>query len=174
MGSRITIRRARPEDTAAIGAINAAGQPGVAPLTPVEMAAIAAGTLRCWVADDSAAVLGYLIAYAAGDAYDGEEFAWFGRRYPALLYVDQIAVAPAGRRRGIGSALYAAARAAAVAEGHAAFTCEVNLDPPNPISPRFHDQLGFHEVGVLRTADGRTVVLLRLPSPAVGGASTST
>ncbi len=33
------------------------------------------------------------------------------------------------------------------ADGHTKIVCEVNLDPPNPGSDAFHDQMGFVEVG---------------------------
>jgi predicted GNAT superfamily acetyltransferase len=166
----IAVRAARPGDEASLRAINAAGQPGVSPLTPEEVAAIAAGAIRCWIAEVAGAVGGYLVAYASGDAYDGEEFGWFRGRYPAFLYVDQVAVAAGGRRTGVGSALYRVAMEHARAGGLTALTCEVNLEPPNPVSLGFHRALGFREVGVLRTADGRTVALLHLDLPATGGA----
>jgi uncharacterized protein len=167
----IAVRRAQPEDAAAIRAINAAGRPGVAPLTPHELDSIAGGATRCWVAEEPGEIIGYLIAYAIRDVYDGEEFAWFRRRYPAFLYIDQVAVVPGSRRAGVGSRLYQVAEDAARTQGLDALCCEVNLEPPNPISLSFHRRLGFRDVGVLRTQDGRTVALLHLPLPAVAVAS---
>lgn len=166
--AHIAIRAAQPGDLPAIRAINAAGQPGVAPLTPDEIHAIAAGAIRCWIAEQAAdtteteRVIGYLIAYTAGDVYDGEEFAWFQQQYGTFLYIDQIAVAPNTRRNGAGSALYRVAVACALAQGYDALTCEVNIEPPNPVSLTFHHALGFQDVGVLPTHDGRTVALLHL------------
>jgi uncharacterized protein len=165
MGDRVNVREARPDDLAMIRAINEAGQPGVAPLTQQDAATIASGAASCWIAEGNDGVVGYLIAYGAGDAYDGEEFAWFQRQYPTSLYIDQVAVARGGRRGGVGSALYGIATETAVARGFDALTCEVNLEPPNPVSLRFHRHLGFQEVGTLHTADGRTVALLRLRVP---------
>ena len=166
------MRRLRPVDLLAVRAINAAGQPGVAALTPEELAALAAGTILCWVAIDAAAIAGYLIVYTSGDAYDGEEFAWFQHHYQHFLYVDQIAIAPEHRHSGVGSALYQFASAYAAGEGLDALVCEVNLDPPNPISLAFHHGRGFERVGTLQTRDGRTVALLRLelaPSTTTSG-----
>lgn len=165
-----TIREARREDIEAILAINAAGQPGVSPLTEYEVEAIAAQRVRCWVAEDAGKVSGYLIVYAAGDIYDGEEFAWFEREYASFLYVDQIAVAPEYRRRGVGAVLYRAVTEYAVTHGFPWLTCEVNTEPPNPVSLRFHRALGFEDVGALRTSDGRAVALLRLDVSRFGGA----
>ncbi|MGH2516909.1 MAG: GNAT family N-acetyltransferase, partial [Ktedonobacterales bacterium] len=157
-----SIRAARLEDSAAIQAINAAGEPGVAPLTTQEMEAIAAGVIRCWIAEAPDGISGYLIAYTGDDVYDGEEFAWFQQRYAAFLYIDQIAVAPEARRDGAGFALYQAAGNYALAHDCDALVCEVNVAPLNAVSLRFHRFLGFKDVGEMRTHDGRTVALLRL------------
>jgi predicted GNAT superfamily acetyltransferase len=158
----ITTRPADVADLAAIRAINAAGQPGVVAFAPEELAGLASGTIRCWVAQRSGNVSGYLIAYRQDEICEGDEFAWFQRAYPSFLYVDQIAVAPDRHRAGVGSALYGAASAYAVEHGLPMLTCEVNLDPPNPGSLAFHARLRFKRVGTLRTDDGRTVALLRL------------
>ena len=157
----VIVRAARPEDVPAISAINAAGAPGVSPLTDSEIKAIAAGDIRCWVAEVGRRVVGYLIAYAASDVYDGEEFGWFQGQCPSFLYVDQIAIAPSSRSGGVGSRLYRIVEDAALAQGYGALTCEVNLEPPNLGSLAFHRRLGFVEVGRMSVHDGRTVALLR-------------
>ena len=38
--------------------------------------------------------------------------------------------------------------------------CEVNLEPPNPGSVRFHEQLGFRGIGEQSTEKGQKRVLL--------------
>lgn len=166
----ISIRLASRDDIAAIQRINEMGQPGVSQLTAGELEAVATGATHCWVAVDAEqTVVGYLIAYRESDAYDGEEFIWFQRRYHSFLYVDEIAVAEDMRGRGIGERLYQAAIGSA--RGLDALVCEVNLEPPNPGSLRFHTRLGFVEVGQMKTEDGRLVHLLRLPLAGVSDAS---
>jgi uncharacterized protein len=167
----VTVRPAAADDLAAILAINAAGQPGVSPFAADEVAGLASGAIRCWVAEAVGRVAGYLIAYRQDETCEGHEFAWFQRAYPSFLYVDQIAVAPDVQRAGAGSALYQAATTYAAAQGLDRLTCEVNLDPPNPGSLTFHRRLGFAEVGILRTHDGRTVSLLTRLQPAAGFAA---
>jgi predicted GNAT superfamily acetyltransferase len=154
-----TIRAASQRDFAAILAINAEGQPGVSALTHSELvSALAAGIV--WVAEGAAGVAGYLIAYRSDAVYDGEEFAWFQSRYSPFLYIDQVAVAPQQRRVTVGFQLYQKAERAAREQGFFALVCEVNLDPPNPISLAFHTRYDFREVGMLDTQDGRKVTLL--------------
>jgi uncharacterized protein len=159
------VRALRPDDLDALLDINAAGVPGVTPLVPEEIAGLVSGQVRCWVAEAAGSVSGYFIAYHTDtdEFYDGEEFVWFQRHYPSSLYVDQIAVAPAFQRAGIGILLYRIAIDYALGRGCEALVCEVNREPPNPGSLAFHRRLGFEPVGDLRTHDGRTVILLRLP-----------
>ena len=97
-----------------------------------------------------------LIAFDQDSAYSGGHFAWFRARYPRFRYVDRVVVAPAARGRGLARALYADLFASAVAAGHTLVACEVNADPPNPESDRFHAAHGFAAVGSAATG-GKTV-----------------
>jgi uncharacterized protein len=157
--NQLTIRAAREQDFEAILAINAEGQPGVSALTHSELvSALATGSV--WVAEGTAGVAGYLIAYRSDAPYDGEEFAWFQSRYSPFLYIDQVAVARQQRRAAVGFQLYQRAERAEREYGSFSLVCEVNLDPPNPVSLAFHTRNNFHEVGILDTQDGRKVTLL--------------
>jgi predicted GNAT superfamily acetyltransferase len=155
----LTIRQAELADTPAIVAINAAGRPGVYPLTPETVAETLTTASYFAVAELDGQVAGYLIGYTSQDSCEGEEFAWFQRHRPQFLYIDQVAVAPGARRAGVGAQLYVQAALHAGTLGIPALVCEVNLDPPNPASLQFHARLGFQEVGVLGVRDGRTVSL---------------
>lgn len=159
--SALSIRPAQRADAAAIVAINAAGRPGVYPLMLDEVDATLASAPYVTVAELGGQVVGYLIGYTAGDVCEGEEFAWFQAHVSRFLYIDQVAVAPAARRAHVGARLYAHAAAHALAHDLSALVCEVNLDPPNPASLRFHERLGFQEIGVISVQDGRTVSLRR-------------
>jgi predicted GNAT superfamily acetyltransferase len=153
------IRPARQPDILGIVAINRAGRPGVYPLTPETVAATLASASYFVVAELHGQVAGYLIGYLAQDSCEGDEFAWFQNHLPRFLYIDQVAVAPAKRRLGVGARLYSRAASDANALGMPALVCEVNLDPPNLASAQFHAQLGFQEIAVLTVTDGRTVSL---------------
>lgn len=163
--NQATIRAARQQDSDAILAINAEGQPGVSALTRPDLASSFAAA-QVWVVEGTAGITGYLIAYTPDVVYDGEEFAWFQRRYPSFLYIDQVAVARQQRGASFGFQLYQAAERLAREQHLFSLVCEVNLDPPNPVSLAFHQRNGFQEVGVLDTQDGRKVALLRKPLPA--------
>lgn len=114
--------------------------------------------------DTDATLIGYLLAFPSQAPYDGEEFIALVRsRAERFLYIDQVAVARHMRRTGAASALYEHVEADARRTAFAALCCEVNLEPPNPGSLAFHRQAGFERLGMLETADGRTVALLRKP-----------
>ncbi len=86
-----------------------------------------------------------LLAFDQDAAYDNANFAWFKARYARFVYVDRIVVAPAARGRGLAKALYRDLFRRAAGYGRA--VCEVNADPPNPVSDAFHAALGFEIVG---------------------------
>jgi uncharacterized protein len=64
-----------------------------------------------------------------------------------FVYVDRVVVAPAARGKGHARALYTDLFQRAKSAGHTRIVCEVNLDPPNPVSDAFHASLGFSEIG---------------------------
>jgi predicted GNAT superfamily acetyltransferase len=157
----LRIRPAQNQDFERILAINEAGHPGVSPLTLAELAATCAGGLHCHVAELDREVAGYVITYTDADVYDGEEFNWFKRSFARFLYIDQIAIARSARRAGVGSQIYHRLEQRAREQALTSLVCEVNLDPPNPVSLAFHTRQSFVEVETLATADGRTVSLRR-------------
>lgn len=101
--------------------------------------------------------------------YSSPNYLWFRSRYPRFVYVDRIVVAEAARGKGYARRLYADLFEKASAAGHDCIVCEVNSDPPNPASDRFHALLGFEEVGTAEIHGGaRTVRYLALSLSAAG------
>jgi predicted GNAT superfamily acetyltransferase len=90
--------------------------------------------------------------------YDSVNYLWFRERYPAFVYVDRVVVADSARGRGLARRLYDDLFAAAKAAGHERIVCEVNSDPPNPASDRFHAALGFVAVGTAEIHGGKKTV----------------
>jgi uncharacterized protein len=99
-----------------------------------------------------------LLAFDQASDYDGGHFLWFRERYARFLYIDRVIVSAAHRRDGYGRALYAGLFAEAVRLGHDAVACEVNQQPPNPISDAFHARLGFAEVGTAAVPGSSKIV----------------
>lgn len=170
------IRKLEDADHPALLRVNAAIAPAVARLDPVELRRLAAIGSSHLVAIDAdahchadggthaggaAEVLGYLLAFEDGDAYDGEEFLYFAANLRrSFLYIDQIAIGGSRRRSGVGRALYESAFGRARVRGLDLACCEINLDPPNPDSMAFHLRIGFGQIAAVSTRDGRDVALM--------------
>ncbi len=107
------------------------------------------------VIDVGGVFAGFVLTFAAGSAYDGENFAWFGQRYGDFCYLDRVVLHEDFRRRGLGTLVYDELETAC---GRPLFALEVNLDPPNEPSLAFHRARGFDEVG-RRTSGGHEVSL---------------
>jgi predicted GNAT superfamily acetyltransferase len=160
------IRPISNTDYASVLRINAQSRPAVAAMDEPELARLLAfGGTHLVAVDRDRTVLGYLLAFAKGDPYDGEEFRYFTAQISQpFLYVDQIAMLRRVQRQGIGRKLYRSLSDHAIARGIGVLCCEVNTSPANANSLEFHARLGFTQIGTLDLLDGRSVALLVSPS----------
>lgn len=100
----------------------------------------------------------FLLTFDQDAAYDSPNFLWFKENYDRFVYVDRIVVAASERGQGLAGKLYTELFDRARASGHSMICCEVNSDPPNPASDKFHAALGFQEAGEAHLSDrGKTV-----------------
>ena len=158
------IRDAARGDFEAILALNLAFERYLSPLDAGRLARLDAMAFHHRVAVVAGEVAAFVLAFAPAAAYDSENYRWFDARYGDFLYVDRVVVGAEHQGRSLGVALYADlfARARAAGFGHVA--CEFDVRPPNERSRRFHERLGFVEVGSQRVgASGKRVSLQRVP-----------
>ncbi len=100
----------------------------------------------------------FLLAYDQAPTTDSPNFHWFAKHRPGALYIDRVAVASHARRQGAARILYEDLFRLVAALGFNHVGCEINTDPPNPGSVKFHAALGFVQVGQARLEDrGKTV-----------------
>ena len=142
------IRNLTHLDVSTLWRINEEGLPGVGQIDERAMADLVSLTSLPLGAFQGDELLGFVLCLPPGTRYASLNYAWFNARYDDFLYVDRIAVAAAYRDRKVGTLLYQNVI------GHAAklkvpVAAEVNLEPPNPGSMRFHKRHGFSEVGQL-------------------------
>ncbi len=151
-------------DLDAVLELNERSVPHVGSVDRARLASIVAESRSAVVARDAAGELaGFVIVLGEGASYDSPNYLAFAERYDRFLYVDRIAVDPSAHRGGVGRALYGHVVELARAEGSPRVTCEVNVDPPNPVSMAFHRASGFVEVGRQTNYGGAvTVALLSL------------
>lgn len=89
----------------------------------------------------------FLIAIREGQPYDSENYVWFSNKYPQFLYIDRIVIDEPYRAMGIGRKLYDHVKDHARNTGVGVVTCEVDTIPYNETSLKFHESMGFKEVG---------------------------
>jgi hypothetical protein len=104
-----------------------------------------------------AGVIGFVMGFTDGAAYDSVNYRWFASRFKRFLYIDRMVVAPSFRGCGVGRAFHAAAEQHAVAAGLSWIVGEIDLDPPNPVSLSYHERLGFVEIGRQALPSGKVV-----------------
>ncbi len=144
------IRSYRPSDLDTLYKINQAGVPGVGAETKI--------SLETWInlstifiaTDKEDTPLGFITLMEPGTmSYDSDNLRWFevymAENDRSLIYVDRIAIAEQVRGQRIGEQLYKAAFEAFAERDE--IGCEVNINPPNPGSMRFHARLGFNQIG---------------------------
>ena len=145
-----------PDDLGALYTINRASTPGVGSEASAEGLKRWIDLSTCLVAADADDhPLGFITLIEPGTlAYESANLRWFEAWQKTascdLIYVDRIAVAAHARGNGIGEALYRAVFE--ISAGRQFLGAEVNTVPDNPGSHRFHQRLGFKDVGRRRYA----------------------
>ena len=134
----------------------------LSPMDEAKLAKWSAAASYLRVIEEAGQVAAFLLAFRRGDDYAGVNFAWFAQRYSDFVYVDRIVVAPDYRGRKLADLLYDDFEKFARERVIRHLTCEVNAEPPNPVSLRFHERRGFKEVGREEYA-GKTVSMLHCP-----------
>jgi predicted GNAT superfamily acetyltransferase len=150
----------KPADAALIVAMNNAAVPNVNESTEAELTELiemSELTVAVTQGDD---LLGFVLTLPPGVEYASENYRWFSERYDSFVYVDRIVVSEQARNKGVGVELYDLVAGHATKAGAPRILCEVNLEPPNPGSLRFHKRIGFAEVGEQRTKGGTYLVSL--------------
>ena len=156
----MNIRNLTHTDVEAMWAINEEGLPGTGQVSQDELVSLLDLASLSLGAFEEDRMLGFVICLPPRTSYGSLNYAWFNQRYDAFLYVDRIAVAPADRNRGVGSALYE--NVVSVARDRSVpVAAEVNLEPPNPGSVRFHHRFNFNEVGTLDHGTKAVTMFLR-------------
>lgn len=106
-------------------------------------------------------VAAFILAFGPGADYDSPNYRFFDEAGDDFVYIDRIVVDGAYQRAGLGDALYDDLLGFARRRGATRLVCEVDAQPPNAVSDRFHTRRGFVEVGSQWVAGGSKRVSLR-------------
>ena len=169
----VHVRPYQRSDRDAAYAINQANLPALGSFeTAAELEAMVGRSRITLVGLLNDRVVGLLICLDHTAANGGRNFDWIKSTLGRFAYVDRIALATGTNGQGIGQALYAELLArleTAPDMAGLSLTCEVNLRPPNPGSVRFHERLGFSEIGRKDHGDKAVIYLARPIAAPPGG-----
>ena len=158
-----TVRNIETADLPRVLQINNANTPGVSELMMDELESDLRNSLHALAIDnEQGEVCAFCVTFAP-DAQDaGSNHQWFAERYKSFVYLDRIAIDSNHQSRGLGALLYQSVEQHMLNSAeYSLLCCEVNLEPPNLGSIRFHKRIGFVECGVESTAPGYTVAYLQ-------------
>jgi len=155
------IRDATPADFADIVRINAESEHFLSPMGLERLRFLHSQAAYHRVACNADRVDAFLLAFREGARYDSPNYLWFAARYPRFLYIDRVVVSLDSQARRWGTLLYENLFAYAREVRVPRITCEFDVEPPNPISARFHQKFGFQEVGRQSVAGEKKVVSLQ-------------
>ena len=158
-----TTRNIEITDLARVLEINNANTPGVSQLTMAELQTDFENSLHALAIDNEhGEVCAFCITFDPDAPEAGSNHQWFAERYKSFVYLDRIAIDSSHQNRGLGALLYQSIEQHMLKSAeHSLLCCEVNLEPPNPGSLRFHKRIGFSECGVQSTAPGYAVTYLQ-------------
>ena len=158
-----TTRNIEIADLPLVLEINNANTPGVSELTLSELETDIENCLHALAIDNEhGEVCAFCITFAPDAPDAGANNQWFAERYESFVYLDRIAIDSNHQNRGLGALLYQSVEQHMLNSAeHSLLCCEVNLEPPNPGSLRFHKRIGFTEVGRHSPQQGYVVSLLQ-------------
>lgn len=148
------------DDVEAMWTINEQGLPGTGQVSRQELRDLLTLSTLPIGAFQETEMLGFVICLPPRTTYGSLNYAWFNERFDSFIYVDRIAVLEAHRDKGVGTKLYERVVAHSQ-ENNIPIAAEVNVEPPNPGSMRFHHRFGFEEVGTLHHKEKSVTMLLR-------------
>ena len=147
-------------DVPSMWAINEQGLPGTGQVSEQEVSDLLTLSTLSIGAFREDELLGFVLCLSPDVDYGSLNYAWFNNKYNHFIYVDRIAVSLDHRDKGVGSKLYEKVIAYSQ-EKEVPIAAEVNLNPPNPGSMRFHHRFEFEEVGILHHKKKSVTMLLR-------------
>jgi len=103
---------------------------------------------------------GFLLVLPSGLEYKSLNYKWFSGRYDNFAYIDRIVIIDEFKENGIGKSLYLDLEKN-ISE-YELIACEFNIEPPNPISKKFHESLNYENVGYQLTENETKKVSLMI------------
>ena len=151
------IRTMKQSDLSTVLKINQENVPAVGSETYASLDFIYSCSSVALVIEIDRQVVGYCLVLPPSTSYDSPNYQYFHKCYDHFIYLDRIAISSKYRNLGWGPKLYEEVVKRTEADW---FTLEVNIEPPNMGSLRFHLREGFSEIAQEETRPGKIVSLM--------------
>ena len=153
----MTLRPYSDNDLAAVLRLNEASVEVLSPLDAGRLRLLLSLCEMALIAEIKAGVVGFMLVFAERSSYDGEAYRWFDDNYDNFLYVDRIIIDESVRGQGLARSFYEQLIDEAHQQNKSCLLAEIDIEPPNEASLKFHQQFGFVEVDRLTYAKGKQV-----------------
>lgn len=146
--SKIVIRKIQEKDIPFVLRVNEENVEVLSPMDEAKLRRFMGYADMLQVVEADGELAAFMIVLREGiNEYDSENYRWFSKHYEKFLYIDRIVIDEPFRSMGIGRMMYEAVFARARANGVGSVTAEIDTIPYNEASLKFHDVMGFKEVG---------------------------
>ena len=151
------IRAMTLADAPVVIALNQSVVRATSPMDNAQFSALYALSDLKLVAQIDSEVTAFILGMSHGNDYDNGNYQWFSEHLQRFLYIDRVVVSDKCRGIGIGRLLYARIYKWAKQSQLPTICAEINIDPPNHQSLRFHDKAGFVQIGTRLLENGKKV-----------------
>ena len=158
----MTIRKLEMKDYDRVLELNDESVHFLSPLTNDKLESIISQSEMVNVIEADGRVEAFVLTLKEGKEYDSVNYLWFSNHYDHFLYIDRVVVSLQMQGKGLGNILYESVFNHAKLIGVPYVAAEIDINPPNPGSLKFHEKFGFREVGKQTVAGGKKVVSLQV------------
>lgn len=158
----MTIRKLEMKDYDRVLELNDESVHFLSPLTNDKLESIISQSEMVNVIEVDGRVEAFVLTLKEGKEYDSVNYLWFSNHYDHFLYIDRVVVSLQMQGKGLGNILYESVFSHAKLIGVPYVAAEIDINPPNPGSLKFHEKFGFVKVGKQTVAQGKKVVSLQV------------
>jgi predicted GNAT superfamily acetyltransferase len=134
----------------------------LSPLSSPQLATLLTQSVYHKIIEINGNIVSFILAFDQNSDYKSPNYLWFKERYDNFIYIDRVVVQNEYRLQGIANYLYQQIFTYAEKNKYEIIACEIDIDPPNMGSLKFHEKYKFREVGKQRPYSGEKEVSLRI------------
>lgn len=143
------IRNIQSTDYPVVLAINEYSVAVLSPLNQAQLERLIEQASIAVVAELDNNIAAFLLVVGPSTDYSSVNYQWFNQQYSDFLYIDRIVVHHDYRGKQLGQKLYEYVLEEAKAKNVKRLCAEIDIEPPNLPSLKFHEKWGFSEVSKL-------------------------